>query len=477
MPLIDRNDPTPFYQQLYEQIARGIDEGRYRAGSKLPSIRECARELDISNTTVELAYQRLTEEGYVETRRGSGYVVCQTQTAPIGLANSFSPTYQHAAEDLALAAGRRAADPDAPIRWDFAYDAIDSTLFPYATWARINRDVFFDQGVEAACSYNDRQGLFELREQISLYISREYGVISSPDQIIVMPTTSDLIAEIMELFDPVATTIAMEDPGYDEVASRLTRSGFNVRTLAVHPFPTWEQSRRMLDGANVLFATPANQFPSNASMPVDMRRELVAWAESADVYLIDDEYGWELQTGAERMPPLASLDRSGRVITFGTFSNSFTPAVCLSYAVLPPQLMLKWIERCSNRHPKVPWQTQKSIATFMSEGHWRAHIRKLRTLTSRKRSALVDALDKHLGSRVHIRPGASSTYVLVQATDGRSEQDLVEAAAKAGVRVYPTSQYWRAPVPPDWRYVLIGYAGIALDDIDSGIRALADAWR
>ena len=60
MPTIDRNSPAPFYYQVYEQIARGIESGLYPAGKKLPSIRECARELGVSNTTIELAYQRLT---------------------------------------------------------------------------------------------------------------------------------------------------------------------------------------------------------------------------------------------------------------------------------------------------------------------------------------------------------------------------------------------------------------------------------
>ena len=73
MPSIERNSSVPYYLQVYDQIARGIDTGLYPAGCKLPSIRECARELGVSNTTIELAYQRLTAEGYVQARRGSGY--------------------------------------------------------------------------------------------------------------------------------------------------------------------------------------------------------------------------------------------------------------------------------------------------------------------------------------------------------------------------------------------------------------------
>ena len=62
MPSLDRTSTTPYYHQVYEQIADGIERGFYPAGKKLPSIRECARELGVSNTTIELAYQKLVEE-------------------------------------------------------------------------------------------------------------------------------------------------------------------------------------------------------------------------------------------------------------------------------------------------------------------------------------------------------------------------------------------------------------------------------
>jgi GntR family transcriptional regulator/MocR family aminotransferase len=218
MPFIDRNSSTPYYEQVYEQIARGIEEGFYPVGSKLLSIRECARELAVSNTTVELAYQRLTEEGYVEAKRGSGYTVCALPSKPLATSQRFEPEYQEALEELSLSSAKIAKQSEEPTEWNFAYDAVDPSIFPYTTWARISRDVFFDYGAEAACLYNDPQGLYELREQISHNIGRDYGISVSPNQILVMPTTRDLVSDIMALFDPASTTVAMEEPGYDEVA-------------------------------------------------------------------------------------------------------------------------------------------------------------------------------------------------------------------------------------------------------------------
>ncbi len=474
MPSIDRNSPEPFYLQVYGQIARGIESGLYPAGKKLPSIRECARELGVSNTTIELAYQKLTEEGYVQARRGSGYTICELNSAVSNPALQFSHEYQEALEQLTQSENQRENAPRP--RYDFAYDAIDRSVFPFTTWARISREVFFAQGSEDARLYNDRQGLAALREQIARYVCSEYGLSCSPEQVLVMPTTRDLVSEVMALFDPATTRFAIEDPGYDEVSKQLTALGYDVATIPITPYPTWEETLEFIDGANIVFVTPGCQFPTNRPMPLELRQRLVDWARENGAYLIDDEYGWEFQSGIARTPSPTTLDRAGRVITLGTFSNSFTPAISLSYAILPPQLMLKWQQSQRSAHPQVPWQTQAAMAMFMNEGHWRMHIRKARTTMTRKRNALLAALERHMGESVEVVLGPSSLFALVKTVDGRCEKELVEAASARGVRVYPTSQYWHDEPPEDWTYVLVGYASIEEGDIDPGIRALARAW-
>ncbi len=474
MPSIDRNSPEPFYRQIYSQISDGIKTGLYPAGKKLPSIREAARELGVSNTTIELAYQRLTEEGFVVARRGSGYTICEQQGPSRDPNERFSTAYRLSLEELETISSR-CAKTDA-VRFDFAYDAIDPDTFPLTTWARLSRGIFFEEGAEKACLYNDRQGLPTLREQICHYINSEYGLDCTPAQVLVMPTTRDLVSSILTLFDPSETTVAMENPGYDEVTTFLKGSGFTVKDLPVFPYPRSGEVDEILAGSDIVFTTPACQFPSNRTMPVELRRNIVEWAEANNAYVIDDEYSWEFQSGTSRMPALASIDRTGHVISLGTFSNSFTPAVCLSYAILPPQLMLKWQTRERGAHPQSPWQTQATMAAFMREGHWRSHIRRLRLSVQRKRDELVGAIERHMGDAVTTIVGETSLFVLAQTNDERSEAELIESAMRAGVRVHSTSRYWSTDTPDGWRYVLIGFSGIPFDDIDEGIRTLAGAW-
>ncbi len=70
--VISHQNPAPLYQQVTDQIIDAITEGILKADEKLPSIREVAGELKISEITVKRAYTDLEKEGYIFTRAGMG---------------------------------------------------------------------------------------------------------------------------------------------------------------------------------------------------------------------------------------------------------------------------------------------------------------------------------------------------------------------------------------------------------------------
>ena len=68
---------TPIYLQIYEYMKREISQGSLRAGTRLPSHRNLAMQLNVSRITVESAYQQLLAEGYVESKPKRGIFVAE----------------------------------------------------------------------------------------------------------------------------------------------------------------------------------------------------------------------------------------------------------------------------------------------------------------------------------------------------------------------------------------------------------------
>lgn len=73
--LIDNKCGTPIYEQIFTQIKEQIMSGALRADSPLPSIRNLAKDLQISVITTKRAYDELEKEGYLYTLPGKGCFV------------------------------------------------------------------------------------------------------------------------------------------------------------------------------------------------------------------------------------------------------------------------------------------------------------------------------------------------------------------------------------------------------------------
>ena len=80
---LDQNSRDPLYVQIYDSVRRDITENALKPGEKLMPIRKLAESLDVSRNTVENAYAQLLTEGYVTSRSGSGYVVCDVDFSPL----------------------------------------------------------------------------------------------------------------------------------------------------------------------------------------------------------------------------------------------------------------------------------------------------------------------------------------------------------------------------------------------------------
>ena len=121
-----QGDRTPLYEQIYDYIKNEIREGRISSGEKLPSTRLLSRHLDISRSTVELAYEQLLSEGYIESRPQRGYYASQIE----GLYR-IRATKPSGKESV--------IDEKPAYRYDFTPNGVDLNSFPYSAWRKLSR--------------------------------------------------------------------------------------------------------------------------------------------------------------------------------------------------------------------------------------------------------------------------------------------------------------------------------------------------
>lgn len=463
MHLDDRLD-TPLYQQLFDQLRHRIEEGGQPEGSRLPPIRSMAADLGCARNTVENAYALLAQEGYVKSRPGSGYIVQNVAFLQVDADRSQAP-----GEKLLGADENR-------VRYDFTYGNLEPGTFPAAAWRAITDDILLSVERTGCDAYNDPFGEEALRSAIAWRLATQRGIDCTPSQIIIQGGTQTSMQNLLALFDGARDVVAMEDPGYDGVRTVVERARFALAPCRVGAGADVFRADLEASGARLSYLTPSSQFPTCSVMPTDTREAVLKWAERHDAYLLEDDYCRDFRYRERSLPPLASMDRRGRVIYMGTFSKSLSPALRINYLVLPEPLRDRWREAFASSYSPVPWLNQQVLARFMTDGSWDRHLRRVQAKNRRKYETLTRVLRATMGNDVEMLENGTGLHLLVRVRDGRPQDELVRQAAEADVAVYPTKKYWTDPARHVSSTVLVGFSSIAEDDIEPGIRALAAAW-
>ncbi|CAH0344727.1 PLP-dependent aminotransferase family protein [Bacillus sp. CECT 9360] len=459
-PDLDRSNSTPLYMQLYEYIKKEIQSGGISAGTKLPSKRKLSNHLEISQNTVEAAYQQLNAEGYVEAKSRKGIFVNKLEEDAIFFQ---SPETQYIKEK----------NDEKKYKIDFNHGKVDLDHFPFSIWRKLTQQSLYFEERELFLS-GDSQGEVLLREEIAKYLFQSRGVRCARDQVIIGAGTQYLIGLLCLVIgkEPI---YSMEDPGFHRIRTVLEDQGVGLKHI---PLDEEGISIRHLKDSNarIVYVTPSHQFPNGNVMPITRRMELLKWAEEKNGYIIEDDYDGEFRHVGKPIPSLQGLDAHGRVIYLGTFSKSLIPSIRISYMILPPDLARKYHEKFQLYKQTVSRLNQNTLYQFMLDGHWERHLNKMRNIYRRKHTVLLSAIEKNFNNQVTIIGDKSGLHILLEVHNNMSEDELIRTAAMKDIRVYPTTIYQQNKDNIQHPKILLGYGGLTELQIDEGIGLLKKAW-
>lgn len=456
---LNSNDATPLYQQLFQQIREKILAGKLPAHFKLPSIRELTEELATSRNTVEGAFQELCAEGYIYSKPRSGYFVSEID--------------QELAAATRMAQRKQDLHPRLAERYlyDFHPARLDPEVFPTAAWRKCLLDSL-RSNIGDFSQYSEPQGEWGLRCNLQFYLERSRGVLCSPDQIVICSGLQQGLDIVAQLIKDSHGSVAVENPGYHLPRDVFRNHGFKTIPIDVAANGINLNALKASPGT-VVYVTPSHQMPLGHVMPVADRLNLISWAKKEGGIIIEDDYDSELRYVGRPIASLQGLCPDGDIIYQGTFSKVFSPALRLSYMVLPTTLLEAYSRAFQNYLSPVPLLIQRSMTTFMERGHWEQHIRRSRIYYKKKHGSMLQAVKQHFGRRAQvIGQGAGLHIVLELANDLKDEARFIARAKQHGVRLLPFTGFYAAGKAKGNK-LLIGFGGIPVDEIPHGIELLA----
>ncbi len=454
---------TPLYEQIYNYIKREIQDGHIKSGERLPSTRALSRHLEVSRSTVELAYEQLLSEGYVEAVPCRGY-----------FASQIDELYQ--LEKPAIPESESETESFQKYDYDFTPNGVDLNSFPYNVWRKLSRECLTDDRAELFRLGNP-QGEYGLRNAISSYLHQARGVNCRPEQVIVGAGGEYLLMLLVTVIGN-GHRIALENPTYRQAYRLFENLSCQVCTVDMDK-SGMRVDRLQGSGADIAFVMPSHQYPLGIVMPIRRRMELLKWADEKEGrYIIEDDYDSEFRYKGKPIPALQGYDSKGKVIYTGTFSKSVAPAIRVGYMVLPESVLEAYRRKCSFLNSTVSRVDQLILQKFIEDGYYERHLNKTRALYRNRHDVLLSCL-KEMHGNFRISGENAGVHLLLRFGQGVSEEMLVGSAAENGVKVYGLSGYY---VKEEGRkegqgaVILLGYANMGEEKIEKACRLLRKAW-
>lgn len=427
---MDTTALLPVYRQIYLRYRQSIADGRLRPGDRVPSVRALAAELNLARGTVEAAYQLLIGEGYLLSRGPAGTVVApQLQTS-----SALAPASSLPAEPALFHDGRQ------PMALQMGLPALDA--FPRKLWNRLASRELRQGGIDALV-YPDPRGLAALRRAVAGYLGISRGISCTSGQVFICAGYRAGLELIQRAVLQPGDACWFEDPGYF-----MARRVLQAAAIKLVPVPVDEHGLQVSVGvgrapnARCALVTPTHQSPLGVSLALPRRQALLEWAERNHSWIIEDDYDSEYRYHGRPLPALKSLDREGRVLYCGTFSKVLMPGLRLAYVVVPSGQVARFTDTADVLHNHCPQLLQATVASFIEQGHFARHLKKMRSLYGQRREWLTTALREALGDRLQIDNGAGGMHVLARLAAGSDDAGVARRARQVGLAMEPLSPWY-----------------------------------
>ena len=379
----------PIYRHLTRALERAMTTGALKPGVRLPAERQLALALRLSRATVVKAYRELEAQGLVRGYVGRGTFVAaapDSSGAPCAWRGKVAAAALRTSDSVMRDLVRDSCDP-ALLSAGAGVPALER--FPADRFRR-SIDRMIARDAPLIWGHSPTEGLPPLREAIA----RRFGGKSS--NVLVLAGAQqglDLLARC--LIEP-GDTVVIDRPGYLGAIHTFRAAG--ARLVG------WDVSRHDLDELEdllvryrpkLLYTNPTFQNPTGWTMPIRLRRDLLALAGRMRVPIIEDDTYRELRLGAEPPQSLQALDGQSLVIHLSTFSKMLAPGLRLGWlsAAEPIVEQLALIKQRADPH--TPNLVQSVIADLIEDGTFDAHLLQLREEHRRRRDGVAIALQRH----------------------------------------------------------------------------------
>ncbi|KAF1029099.1 MAG: 2-aminoadipate transaminase [Burkholderia plantarii] len=443
--------------QLVQWARRRIDERVFRPGMRMPSIRKLALDKTVSRFTVVEAYERLVAQGYLDSRRGSGFYV--RERAPAALPGEAArpggeAALVHNTIDVVwlLRNMLHTVSPEKgpglgylPARW------LDGELITSALRA-LGR-----QSGAQMLGFGSAQGFLPLRQQLQTRLA-EVEIGASPEQIVLVSGVTQAIDLIARIYVKPGDAVIVGDPAWFQMFGRFASQGARLVGMPYTPdgpdldaLETLVQTWR----PKMLVINSVLQNPTGTSLSAAQAFRILQLAEAYDFLVVEDDIYGDLCPPSYSATRLASLDQLKRVILLGSFSKTLAANLRVGFVACAPEIAKALTDQKMLVGMTTPELNERVLFKVLTEGHYRRHVERLRSRLDGVREKTARMLERS-GVKLFATPAAG---MFLWVDTGVDSDALAAAAHESGFLLTPGSLFSPQQSPSSWTRFNIANCG------------------
>lgn len=435
---LNREDKTPLFLQVVQQLITMINHTVLKPGERLPSSRKFARQLGVNRNTIYRAYEELYASGYIDSTPGA-YSTVRKRPSIVFEKKLAKPPSLPQKQDRQTTG----KPPEAPI--DFRPLSPDNCLLPTEKLRKCINKVLIDRG-ESLLQYGEPAGYLPLREILANQLQK-HNINISPGQLLITNGIQNGLDLLLKHLATPGTQIVVERPTYGR-ALQLFRL-HNIDIIEVNMTPKGMDLNHLeillkQHQPKMVYTMPNFHNPTGISTNQAHREKLLQLCEHHNTLLLEDGFEEELKYFGKAPLPLKSMDKKGIVIYLGTFSKVLFPGLRIGWLAANKNLIqaithIKNICELSGNQLH-----QAAVAEFCKAGFFDLHLKKLhREYRKRMKTALRD-MKLHLPKNMvtHTQPMGGYVIWLTMNHQIPEAPILMQKLVANGVYLTPGSHFF-----------------------------------
>lgn len=461
---------TLLYEKVANEIARLIEQGTFRAGDRVPSIRQLSKKFAVSINTIMQAYTMLEDKRLIEARPQSGYYV-----------RGRVPEIREK-EHLSRALIKPATVTISELCKQVMCNMTNRELLPLGSAIphiqhlpvdKLNRIMAGElrRFNEQSVSYQMPLGNERLRVQIARR-ALAAGISAGPGELLITSGCVEAVLLALRATCKSGDTIAVESPFYFNFLQMIAFLGLKALEIPSTPREgiSIEALRYAIEQNKISACLIISNFgnPLGSLMPDERKRELVELLANYKIPLIEDDIYGDLSFANDRPSTAKSFDRSDLVIYCSSFSKTIAPGYRVGWTIAGRfQAEIERLKMMMNVSTSSP--PQLALAEFLSTGGYDHHLRTIRRIHARNISQMTDAVVRYFPEGTCMTRPEGGFILWVEMPVGTDSIKLYNRALELGISIVPGPLF---SLSGKYRNYIRLSAALWNERIEAGIRIL-----